>query len=599
MRILFPVVALAILSLSFCGCRERESAYGPLLERAERCMEQHPDSSRALLESVEDPVGTLDEAEFARWCILMCKLSQEGNRPLPLSFYIEKNEKWYARLNQTDSEAWMGYYLGVAYTMEHETEKAIGKLTEAEAKAEAEGLDLLSGHIRTLLGSIYEKKGLFAEAIRRNREAAESFRKAGEGKLRACALRDAGREYALQDSTEQAIRLLQQAGEEIQGKGERETEASIRRCQGHVYMQRGDAEKAGECFREALRLSDTPDNRTVLAEFLLREGDVREAYRTLGTDTAGREETGCETAYLYYRIYKAMGETKAALGSLERFVGQYDSIVTAETGQRLADIGPNRNRLKAERKEKTLEITQPMSLFHTAYTMMLIEFNRQMAEHEKKDAEARRQQQVLFAACCVLLVLVLAVSYLLFRRRTRETLYRQQAELERNRAEISRLSVELGRKREALKQATDRNEEEYRQIQESIVRLSDRYRQLQQKVLGESDICKELSALARRTSPHRKTPVNERQWEAVVREATSVYPAFFSYVYGLCPTLSESDWQYCCLSLFGFNGNEEAVLLDIAPGSVHTKRLRLRQKLNIAPADGKMTLREYFVKNME
>ena len=55
----------------------------------------------------------------------------------------------------------------------------------------------------------------------------------------------------------------------------------------------------------------------------------------------------------------------------------------------------------------------------------------------------------------------------------------------------------------------------------------------------------------------------------------------YFFINDTCPNISEQEWQYCCLSMMEFDSNAEAKLLNINTSSVRTKRLRLRQKLNL------------------
>ena len=117
-------------------------------------------------------------------------------------------------------------------------------------------------------------------------------------------------------------------------------------------------------------------------------------------------------------------------------------------------------------------------------------------------------------------------------------------------------------------------------------------------MLTDSDLCKELARLANSKTPKNdKTIITDKLWERITHEITFIYPTFYTYVYSLCPNLSEQEWRYCCLYMFAFDSNEEAKLLNIMPDSVKTKHSRLRQKLNIT-LPPKSSLYEHFINNI-
>ena len=97
-----------------------------------------------------------------------------------------------------------------------------------------------------------------------------------------------------------------------------------------------------------------------------------------------------------------------------------------------------------------------------------------------------------------------------------------------------------------------------------------------------SNIYKELNLLANKNIPRNDKPlITNRHWELIVKEITEIYPNIYFFINDTCPNISEQEWQYCCLAMLEFDTNSEAKLLNINTASVRTKRLRLRQKLNL------------------
>ncbi len=136
-------------------------------------------------------------------------------------------------------------------------------------------------------------------------------------------------------------------------------------------------------------------------------------------------------------------------------------------------------------------------------------------------------------------------------------------------------------------------------MQEEISLLTANYKELQNKSLGNSPLFKELTYQANQNKPRNDKPlITDEQWKLITDEITHIYPSLHKYIYSLCPDLSEQDFQYCCLYMYGFDTNTEAKLLNITVDSVRKKRLRLRRKLDITLTDNNATLYEYLIENM-
>ena len=106
-------------------------------------------------------------------------------------------------------------------------------------------------------------------------------------------------------------------------------------------------------------------------------------------------------------------------------------------------------------------------------------------------------------------------------------------------------------------------------MQEEINLLSANYKELQNKSLENSPLFKELTYLANKNKPRNDKPlITEKQWKLITDEITQIYPSLYKYIYSLCPDLSEQDFQYCCLYMYGFDTNTEAKLLNITVDSV-------------------------------
>ena len=199
-----------------------------------------------------------------------------------------------------------------------------------------------------------------------------------------------------------------------------------------------------------------------------------------------------------------------------------------------------------------------------------------------------------------LLTLFICTVFLFYRQRqkSKKQLIRQQTELNRLKVLTQALSHEIEEKKALLEESKKKNIQQAERLQIEINLLNEKLLQLKRDFLPHSDIYKKLSKLIhQRPSTDGKPLLTNALWKQLVQEVTEVYPNFKSYVLERYPDISESEWNYCCFCLLGFDGNDAAKLLGITPSSIYTKTFRLRQKLNIT-LPPQTSLSDYLIRQL-
>ena len=274
----------------------------------------------------------------------------------------------------------------------------------------------------------------------------------------------------------------------------------------------------------------------------------------------------CSIKYLYYQIYNAEKNYKEALANLEEYVNMLDSIIYADNQSKILNIESKYNHLKISKEVDRLKIKQ--------------------------------QSYIIISIISIVTLLFITVGYLLYRKKAKEKIQRQRDELNQIKENLLYVSLELEKKKRLSNTLKEKNEN-YNKMQEEINLLSANYKELQNKSLENSPLFKELTYLANKNKPRNDKPlITEKQWKLITDEITQIYPSLYKYIYSLCPDLSEQDFQYCCLYMYGFDTNTEAKLLNITVDSVRKRRLRLRRKLDITLPDNNATLYEYLIENI-
>ena len=563
MRKSIAIIITSILVLS--GCNKQQSVSDRLLNEVEKAIAINPDSASNLLNSISSP-EKLDNKTFARWCMLSGKITDEIFNSILPTYQLERAYDWYSSHGSPDEQVQILIYLGRSYFADGDYDKAMSIYTNALDIAEKNKLNNLTGYTYSYIGDLYGEKFIRTEAIKRYKAAAECFKKENNTDSYACALRDVGREYACIDSLSRALKILTIADSVARNTKNIEVTASIDNALGNIYAMQNKYDKAEEYFLKALVGRETMPDYMALIDLYIASGAINKAQELLSKILQDNPKYTYSIKYLYYQIYNEEKNYKEALTNLKEYVEITDSIIYADNQSKILNIESKYNHLKISKEVDRLKIKQ--------------------------------QSYIIVLVICIGILLLIIIGYLLYRKKAKEKIQRQQEELNRIKTDLLYVSLELEKKKRLLDTFKEKNES-YEEMQEEISLLTTNYKQLQNKILENSPLHKELIHLANQNKPRNNKPlITDKQWKLIADEITYIYPNLRKYIYSRCPDLPEQDFWYCCLYISGFDTNTEAKLLNITVDSVRKKRLRLRQKLNIILPDNNATLYEYLIENM-
>ena len=563
MRKSIAIIITSILVLS--GCNKQQSVSDRLLNEVGKVIAINPDSASNLLKGISSP-EKLDDKTFARWCMLSGKITDEIFTTILPTYQLERAYDWYSSHGSPDEQVQILIYLGRSYFADGDYDKAMSIYTNALDIAEKNKFNNLIGYIYDYIGDLYREKFMRTEAIKRYEAAAECFKKENNTDSYACALRDVGREYACIDSLSRALKILTIADSVARNTKNIEVTASIDNALGNIYAMQNKYDKAEEYFLKALVGRETMPDYMALIDLYIASEAINKAKELLSKIPQDNPKYTYSIKYLYYQIYNEEKNYKEALTNLKEYVEITDSIIYADNQSKILNIESKYNHLKISKEVDRLKIKQ--------------------------------QSYIIVLVICIGILLLIIIGYLLYRKKAKEKIQRQQEELNRIKTDLLYVSLELEKKKRLLDTFKEKNES-YEEMQEEISLLTTNYKQLQNKILENSPLHKELIHLANQNKPRNNKPlITDKQWKLIADEITYIYPNLRKYIYSRCPDLPEQDFWYCCLYISGFDTNTEAKLLNITVDSVRKKRLRLRQKLNIILPDNNATLYDYLIENM-
>ena len=563
MRHLLILISL-LSTLSFIGCRDESDAIY-LIDRAESLLKSDPDSSHILLDSIAVP-DNLSDKLLARWCMLSGKVADTLYTDLPYVQQLLRAQAYYKSHGTKQEQAKIGLYLGRSYVEDKENEKAMKVYLQAlDIALRSEDYNQ-AGYICSYMGDLYDFEGNYLLGKDKYKEAESYFRKAGNMRSSAFALRDVGRMYAFSDSLDIALIFLLKADTIIVEVGDSSDIGTIYNGIGNIYNMLGNKELAKLYLWKNVNMSDfddAPSYRT-LAGIYIEEGDFKNARICLekASVPSFNDMTRFSVLYGYSLLEKAEGNWEKAWFYLDEYNSASDSILTIrnrvikiEKEYEHLKISLENMRLKSDKQKYFIYWVISVSILLILLWVFQIRIDRKNKRLLKQEIDLSNKSNELF--------------------RLRDNLRNKQDRLEA-------LSIQLSEKNEKLNELDSREklEKEYEQIKKEEETLVLRIAERRKDLFLSSAIAKKVIKLSQKVVPGAtKSPLSEKDWQNIITQVNEVYPFLADRLAAF--NLSAAELRYCYLSLLGLDSIGESILLHIQPDSVNKRRQRVRQRLGI------------------
>lgn len=565
MRHLLILISL-LSTLSFIGCRDESDAIY-LIDRAESLLKSDPDSSHILLDSIAVP-DNLSDKLLARWCMLSGKVADTLYTDLPYVQQLLRAQAYYKSHGTKQEQAKIGLYLGRSYVEDKENEKAMKVYLQAlDIALRSEDYNQ-AGYICSYMGDLYDFEGNYLLGKDKYKEAESYFRKAGNMRSSAFALRDVGRMYAFSDSLDIALIFLLKADTIIVEVGDSSDIGTIYNGIGNIYNMLGNKELAKLYLWKNVNMSDfddAPSYRT-LAGIYIEEGDFKNARICLekASVPSFNDMTRFSVLYGYSLLEKAEGNWEKAWFYLDEYNSASDSILTIRNRENIIKIEKEYEhlkislenmRLKSDKQKYFIYWVISVSILLILLWVFQIRIDRKNKRLLKQEIDLSNKSNELF--------------------RLRDNLRNKQDRLEA-------LSIQLSEKNEKLNELDSREklEKEYEQIKKEEETLVLRIAERRKDLFLSSAIAKKVIKLSQKVVPGAtKSPLSEKDWQNIITQVNEVYPFLADRLAAF--NLSAAELRYCYLNLLGLDSIGESILLHIQPDSVNKRRQRVRQRLGI------------------
>ena len=555
-------LALLVIALGWImqGCtNEADRNAIRQMEQAAPLMQSDPEAAHVLLaDSVAHPELLSPEVN-ARWCLMLCQLADSIGTPLPYVPQMKRAYRYVKRHGTVDEQLQTTLYLGRTYMDDQDQEAALRTYTEALQQSILENKPNQSGYISSYMGDVYQFQGMYQQAVEKYLTASRYFRQAGNHRSEGIAFIDASRNYTFMDSLDIALTYMLRADSMVVLYGDSVDRACILNGLGNIYKTRGNEILAKKYLQKAIEydLEESAPSYLALAKLELSKQNYEQArlYLKQAERPTINKGTAIELPYQYYLIEKQIGNTTKALAELENFITVSDSILWLRNN---AEINGLEDKYK--------------------YSLLLSD-NAQL-----RTVKTRR---TAFLAIVVLLTLYLYFHYKARLERKNKCIYQQALILEQKNNTLLTLKNDLQQKQLELKllsrQMSQQKVEWQALYEKKVAEIHQKEEEisLQTRSIWEvSPITKRLQTLVRKVNPNAtQPPLTDKDWNAIREQVRTLYPAVEKVI--LTIGLKGSEEKLCYLSLFKFDTNQEAILLNVAINSVNTYRRNIRKKLQI------------------
>ena len=524
------------------------------IDLAETMIKTSPYTADSILASINDS-SKLNKELLAKWCLLKCIISDSINTPMPQVSIIEETYDFYKAKKDWTQMVKSGFYLGLSYKESEDYDKAIDVFLFSLTKAKELKDYTLVGYIYSCIANIHELNKDIQNAEKDYEFAKNAFLQANNTKSYILALKNIARQKAYQNSLDEALNILHQGDSIARTLNDTSVFVSIYNTLGNIYCLMGDYEKAEDNLLKSASLDTNSLNNNYLAltQMYLNVANLDKANYYLNKVDSNDNKYKGTIAYYKYLYEK---ERKNYMSALENYEIWNDTYID-ET-------------MKKE-EENILELEKKYD----------------QAINETKLQELKISRLVYIVILCLSLI-CLFILHTLFRNHKKK-MNNKIISLEEK---INSINKELDVKKKELDikkneiEANKKDLEKLDELEHEIDGLSTELKQIKYTLLKNSSSGKKIADLAQKFIPNNKEAlIDEKLYKAMEKDIRSIYPKYKALILEFYPEISISEWQYCCLLIFGLDNKSESRLLCVAPQSVRTRRLRLRKKLGIELED--------------
>ena len=405
----------------------------------------------------------------------------------------------------------------------------------------------LEGQLKDNLGAMYNKHGLFDDALTMHREAVDCFRQIDDSVAVMTTMRNCGRVAKMLEQYAQAKRYYDTAFSIATLLNDKVMQSDLYLELGRdYYLPVGNYPEAINCVTRALQ-GELDDNSTDIANMtmgvLYYYTDNYEQAKPYLNAALRSERAGLKMS-----VYQTLHAIAYNQDDLEAAMEYQDLFIENMMQSDREHASENLQRLKAEYELKAQKSEMESVLRNRSLKLWLI----------------------IAVAVIVLLVVAMIVRKKVSDHKLAVEQFRGQVERDQNRIH------ELVSDMENLIRTND-------DLRRDHQTLSQRELLMTNKIMGRNKIYLTAQSLGEQvTADTMSFDLGDDDWADFISLTDLVYDGFSQRLLELYPKLGKWDVRICCLSKNGFSNQVISILLDTQTDSYYKRKTRIKQmKMNL------------------
>ncbi|MGL5787299.1 MAG: tetratricopeptide repeat protein [Bacteroidales bacterium] len=533
------------------------------LEKAESIYKNNPDSAYSILKKSINP-RELSGDNLVKWCYLSSVLADSLHKKLPSDTLLLQAKRNIPKGENSDIAVYIDYYAGRALSGQKENKEALSLYLEALKGAEERNMLNLAGYICSYMADLFIAEFDGGQALVFYSKAEKYFESVGNKRSQTIAIRDIAKSYSYDKNFEKALVYALKADSMAQTINEPLLHGSITGYLGRFYSKLGQYDEAEYHIRKSIRMAPqyAYQSHFVLVDILMAQKELGKAkllLDSLSQDMVSQKQK--MVLYKYqYQVEKYLNNHVKSLEYLEK-----ESL--------LADS------LRASSQAKTLyEIEQKYA------QEQLINANNKL--------KIKYQEVVIVVIGLILLLLII---FFFFRNKEHK---REQNELHLKQELIEKeKESEIHKARLREQELISKNNEMTLRVREQELKDAGKRFAMMKDTLFQRSILYEkiklISNLPVKNDQKRKSydtavkdvfgdpALSDIDWSNLKRITDELYPGFTLKLQEKVPSLSKDEVNFCCLLRFDLTSDKLALLLNITPNTIKSKRYRIMQKAGV------------------
>lgn len=577
----YGVIKVFVLILVFvlpyaCG---RKGVDVPELLRADRLMEEYPDSALLILQGLTRTESFSPESK-AFYCLLVTEAKDKTFSVHDSDSLIRIAVTYYDKSSDLLHKAKSWFYWGRVNQDKLQAEKALDCYLKALPYAEKGRFYKLLGLISNYIGDVYRKLEVYDKALQYLNISYRNFELANDTLNISYGYRNCGRVFMYMENPDSALFFYKKALIVAEKYNLQKIKATILNDIGNLYCSLGDFDKATSMVQNSIFLKEENERYPgylTLARISYESNslDSAEYYLKLASNSLNIYVQ--EGIYNYkYKVSVALGKYREAIDFNEKYLVLKDSIS------------------RKSHKEDILRITY------------------QYKQREiKNEMEQRAFRERLLYLCCIFVLLAItAVAFYLYNRnrlrhlqllRLKEIRIQQEKtlrlqsleQIEHNRSLIEANKLKLITQEHDLQKAQLellRYNTDLLKAENQVIVLRREELAFRDKLFSQTELYQKIksSGIDIRKKDIESEPFHTKDFSDLIDKLNELYDNFTVRLSKNYPKLKKRDLEICCLVKAGAKTGNIASIIAMTPNAATKKKRQILEKMEVV--DENLTL---------